>query len=225
MPKRFAPDREIIPLIEAVLAELIPALGLTVALTLCAAAVATAAAFAAALARLSRLRPVRWTASIYVETFRGTSALVQLFWVYFVLPFAGVELGAFTAGFLVLGLNAGAYGAEVVRGAIRAVPAGQRDAAAALNLTSAQTMLRIVLPQALPAMLPPAGNLCIELLKNTALVSLIAVHELTFTAQLLRAATLQTSLVFGLVLILYLVVALALSGLFRSLERRVAVAA
>ena len=86
-------------------------------------------------------------------------------------------------------------------------------------------MRRIVLPQALPAMLPPAGNLCIELLKNTALVSLIAVHELTFTAQLLRASTLQTSLVFGVVLIFYLVVALALSGVFRCLERRAGVAA
>jgi polar amino acid transport system permease protein len=212
-------------LIQAVLAELLPALGLTLALTSCAAAVATAAALLAGLARLSRLRPLRWAASIYVETFRGTSALVQLFWVYFVLPFAGIELDAFTAGLLVLGLNTGAYGAEVVRGAIRAVPQGQRDAAAALNLTPAQTTLRIVLPQALPAMLPPAGNLCIELLKNTALVSLIAVHELTFTAQLLRASTLQTGLVFGLVLILYLGAALALSALFRALERRVAVAA
>jgi polar amino acid transport system permease protein len=212
-------------LTEAVLAELIPALGLTVALTFCSAAVATAAALAAGLGRLSRCRPLHWASSIYIEIFRGTSALVQLFWVYFVLPFAGLELEAFTAGFLVLGLNAGAYGAEIVRGAIQAVPEGQRDAAAALNLTPAQTMRRIVLPQALPAMLPPAGNLCIELLKNTALVSLIAVHELTFTAQLLRASTLQTSLVFGLVLILYLVVALALSVGFRCLERRVGVAA
>ena len=212
-------------MIGVVLAELLPALGLTVGLTLCAAAVAGVCAFAAGFARLSQLRAVRWTASLYIELFRGTSALVQLFWVYFVLPFAGIDLDAFTAGVLVLGLNAGAYGAEVVRGAIRAIPQGQRDAAAALNFTRAQTMRRIVLPQALPAKLPPAGNLCIELLKNTALVSLIAVHELTFTAQLLRASTLQTSLVFGVVLILYLLAALVLSAVFRSLERRVGVPA
>lgn len=208
-----------------ILTELIPALGLTLALTLCAAALGVAAAFLAGLGRLSRFRLVRWVAGVYVEVFRGTSALVQLFWVYFVLPFAGIELNAFTAGFVVLGLNAGAYGAEVVRGAILAVPQGQRDAARALNLSPSQTMLRVVLPQALPGMLPPAGNLVIELLKNTALVSMIAVHELTFTAQLLRASTLQTGLIFGLVLVLYFAIALVLTRLFRGLERRVGVPA
>ena len=208
-----------------ILTELIPALGLTLALTLCAAALGVADAFLAGLGRLSRFRLVRWVAGVYVEVFRGTSALVQLFWVYFVLPFAGIELNAFTAGFVVLGLNAGAYGAEVVRGAILAVPQGQRDAARALNLSPSQTMLRVVLPQALPGMLPPAGNLVIELLKNTALVSMIAVHELTFTAQLLRASTLQTGLIFGLVLVLYFAIALVLTRLFRGLERRVGVPA
>lgn len=204
-----------------ILTALIPALGVTLALTASSALIGMAAAFLAGLGRLSSLRVVRWVAGVYVEVFRGTSALVQLFWVYFVLPFAGIELGAFTAGCVVLGLNAGAYGAEVVRGAILAVPAGQRDAARALSLSRSQTMLRIVLPQALPEMLPPAGNLVIELLKNTALVSMIAVHELTFTAQLLRASTLQTGLIYGLVLGLYFAVALVLTRLFRGLERRV----
>jgi polar amino acid transport system permease protein len=198
---------------------------MTLALAGCAGALAAVASLFAGLGRLSSLRLVRWTAGAYVELFRGTSALVQLFWVYFVLPFAGIELGAFTAGFVVLGLNAGAYGAEVVRGAVLAVPPGQRDAAQALNFTRSQTLLRIILPQALPAMLPPAGNLVIELTKNTALVSMIAVHELTFTAQLLRAATLQTGLVFGLVLALYFGLALVLTRLFRRLERRVGVLA
>lgn len=227
MPKRFvASDAPAVGrLMSAILTELIPALGLTLALTVCAAVLGVVAAFCAGLGRLSHNRLVRWAAGVYVEIFRGTSALVQLFWVYFVLPFAGIELDAFTAGVIVLGLNAGAYGAEVVRGAIQAVPAGQRDAAIALNLTPGQTMRRIVLPQAFPAMLPPAGNLVIELLKNTALVSLIAVHELTFTAQLLRAATLQTGLVFGLVLLLYFAVALVLAQLFRRLERRVGIPA
>lgn len=207
----------------AILAQLAGALGMTLALTGCAAAVALVTAFAAGLARLAPIRFVRWAAGAYVELFRGTSALVQLFWVYFVLPFAGIELDAFTAGFVVLGLNAGAYGAEVVRGAIVSVAPGQRDAAAALNFTRTQTLLRIILPQALPAMLPPAGNLVIELVKNTALVSMIAVHELTFTAQLLRASTLQTGLIFGIVLALYFGIALVLSQVFRLLERRVRV--
>ena len=206
------------------LIDLVRALGLTLALTGCSAALTAVAAVAAGLARLSRRRALRWIAGVYIEIFRGTSALVQLFWVYFVLPFAGVELDAFTAGFVVLGLNAGAYGAEIVRGAIQAVPAGQRDAAEALNFSRADIMRKIILPQALPGMLPPAGNLAIELLKNTALVSMVAVHELTFTAQLLRAATLDTALIFSVVLVLYFAAAWAIAKLFRQLEVRAKVA-
>lgn len=202
------------------LGELLRALGVTVAVAVCASVLAVAAAFAAGLGRMSPARIVRWASAIYIEVFRGTSAVVQLFWFYFVLPFAGIELGAFGAGAIVLGLNAGAYGAEIVRGALLAVPPGQRDAAYALNLGRRGTLLHILLPQALPAMLPPAGNLAIELLKNTALVSLIAVHELTFTAQLLRASTLETAYIFSVVLGMYFMVAFALSQAFRGLERR-----
>jgi len=173
--------------------------------------------------RLSPVRPVRWLASIYVEVFRGTSALVQLFWFYFVLPLFGVQLPAMLVGIVVLALNAGAYGAEVVRGAIRAVPPGQREAGVALNLTRAQIMRRIVVPQAIPAMLPPAGNLLIELMKNTALVSLITITDLTFRGQLLRSETLRTTEIFTLMLLLYFAVALLITAGVRMLERRVRV--
>ncbi|HEX5477774.1 MAG TPA: amino acid ABC transporter permease, partial [Burkholderiales bacterium] len=142
---------------------LLRGLGVTLEITAAAAALAILIALAAGLARLSRSRWLRWPASVYVEVFRGTSALVQLFWFYFVLPFFGVELSAFAAGTLVLALNTGAYGSEVVRGAVQAVPRGQREAAAALNLGRLQALRRVILPQALPAMLPPAGNLAIEL--------------------------------------------------------------
>src|SRR5690606_36179784 len=118
------------------------------------------------LGRLSKVAPVRWLATAYVEKFRGTSALVQLFWVYFALPRFGVEVSATLAGVLVLGLNGGAYGAEVVRSAIQAVPPGQREAARALGFSARQIRWRLVLPQAVGPMLPPAGNLVIELLKN-----------------------------------------------------------
>jgi polar amino acid transport system permease protein len=124
-----------------------------------------------------------------------------------------------TAGILVLGLNAGAYGAEVVRGAILAVPKGQLEAAVSLNMRPALAMRRIILPQALVAMLPPAGNLLIELLKNTALVSLITITELTFSAQILRAETLRTVPIFGVVLLLYFAVALLITAAMRALER------
>lgn len=207
--------------------DLLPALlqGLRVTLLITAggAAVAAVAAFAAGLARLSRSVWVRIPALAYIDLFRGTSALVQLFWAYFALPLLGIELNAMTVAIVVLGLNIGAYGAEVVRGAIQAVPAEQHDAAIALNFTEHQAMGRILLPQALRAMLPPFGNLLIELLKSTALVSLITLSDLTFQAQLLRGATLRSAEIFALVLLLYFVVAQVISRGMRWLERRMAV--
>jgi polar amino acid transport system permease protein len=199
---------------------LLQGLGVTLQLTAAAAALAAPIALAAGLARASALAWLRWPAAVYVEVFRGTSALVQLFWFYFVLPFFGIQLTAFAAGTLVLALNTGAYGAEVVRGAVLAVPRGQREAAAALNLSRLQALRRVVLPQAIPAMLPPAGNLAIELLKNSALVSLITITELTFSAQLLRAETLRSAEIFSLVLVLYFAAALAITAGMRLLERR-----
>lgn len=214
-------------LISEHIAELVPPLleGLAVTLEIMAGAVVLAVplALAAGVGRLSTVRPVRWLASIYVEVFRGTSALVQLFWFYFVLPLFGVQLPAMLVGIVVLALNAGAYGAVVVRGAIRAVPPGQREAGVALNLTRGQIMRRIVVPQAIPAMLPPAGNLLIELLKNTALVSLITITDLTFRGQLLRSETLRTTEIFTLMLLLYFAVALLITAGVRLLERRVRV--
>jgi polar amino acid transport system permease protein len=214
-------------LISEHIAELVPPLleGLVVTLEIMAGAVVLAVplALASGIGRMSPLRPVRWLASVYVEVFRGTSALVQLFWFYFVLPLFGVQLPAMLVGIVVLALNAGAYGAEVVRGAIRAVPAGQREAGVALNLTRAQILRRIVVPQAIPAMLPPAGNLLIELMKNTALVSLITITDLTFRGQLLRSETLRTTEIFALMLLMYFGVALLITAGVRLLERRVRV--
>ncbi|KOF53519.1 amino acid ABC transporter permease [Achromobacter sp. DMS1] len=209
------------------LAELLPpllqGLGVTLRIMAGAAALAVPLAVAAGIGRLSPIAPLRWIAAVYVEVFRGTSALVQLFWFYFVLPLFGMQLPAMLVGIVVLALNAGAYGAEVVRGAIRAVPPGQREAGIALNLTRGQIMRRVVLPQAIPAMLPPAGNLLIELLKNTALVSLITITDLTFRGQLLRSETLRTTEIFTLILFLYFLVALLITACVRLLERRVRV--
>jgi polar amino acid transport system permease protein len=207
--------------------DLLPSLlsGLLVTLEVTAggAAVALVMAFAGGLGRLSRIGPVRVLAGAYVEIFRGTSALVQLFWVFFVLPFVGISVEPMPAGILVLGLNIGAYGSEVVRGAMQAVPVEQREAAVALNLSPARALWGIVIPQALPVMVPPAGNLLIELLKSTALVSLITLGDLTFAAQSLRADTLRTPEIFSLVLLLYFAVALVLSRGMRRLERRLSV--
>jgi len=197
-------------------------LKITLMLTLGAMGVACAAAVTAGLARHSSQAMVRALAWAYVELFRGTSALVQLFWVYFALPLVGIRFDAITAGILVLGLNSGAYGAEVVRGALAAVPREQYQAARALNLSSKQTLLTVILPQAAIAMVPPAGNLAIELLKNTALVSLITLGDLTFQAQTLRAATLQSGAVFAWLLAIYFLLAQLMRFGFRRLELRLA---
>ena len=154
--------------------------------------------------------------------FRGTSALVQLFWLFFVLPHFGLTLDPIPVAVLALSLNIGAYGAEVVRGAILAVPRGQYEASIALNMRPSTRMRRIILPQATAAMIPPWGNLFIELLKATALVSLITVSDLTFEAYQLNQATLQTVQIFTLVLVMYLAIALVITFLMRGLERRVA---
>lgn len=206
--------------LQTLLPPLLQGLWITVQITVGAALLAIPLAILSGLGRLSNQRFLRWPASVYVEVFRGTSALVQLFWFFFVLPLFGIQLPALLVGIVVLALNAGAYGAEVVRGAVMAVPAGQREAAVALNMTRAKIIRHIVLPQAIPAMLPPATNLMIELLKNTALVSLITITDLTFRGQLLRSETLKTVEVFGLMLLLYFAAALVITAGMRMLERR-----
>lgn len=207
------------PLLD-LLPPLLLGLKVTVALTIGGTVVAAVAAFTAGLAQLSRHWPLRVISILYIDLFRGTSALVQLFWAYFALPMLGIVLSAMTTGIWVLGLNIGAYGAEVVRGAIQAIPKEQREAAIVLNFTHRQILWRIIIPQALPAMLPPFGNLLIELLKSTALVSMIALSDLTFQAQILRASTLRTTEIFLSVLILYFVLAQAIAFTIHRLERR-----
>lgn len=197
--------------------------GLVVTLELCVAGAALAIVLAllAGLGRLSLDPIVRGVSRVYVELFRGTSILVQLFWFYFALPLlTGIELPAMAAGILVLGLNIGAYGAEVVRGAVEDVPMGQHEAATALQLTRWQRMRHVVVPQAIPAMLPPAGNLLIELVKASSVVSMITIGDLTYAAERIREHTLQTGLVYGIVLLVYFAIAQAIMLGIRRLERR-----
>ena len=193
---------------------------LTAEITVLGSALAVGMAILSALARMYGVRPLSWIATAYVQLFRGTSALVQLFWLFFVLPQFGVYLDAFAVAVIALGLNIGAYGSEVVRGAILAVPRGQWEAATALNMGRLQMLRRIVLPQAFIAMIPPWGNLFIELLKSTALVSLITLADLAFKAQQLNQATLQTLPIFTLVLLFYLAMALVITIGMRLLEGR-----
>jgi polar amino acid transport system permease protein len=187
--------------------------------TLVSLAFALAIAFVLGLARLSGRRLVRVAAGTLIEFFRGTSVIVQLFWVFFALPLLpfGIRLSAWVAGVAVLSLNAGAYAAEVVRGAVQAVPRGQYEAATALNLSAWQRTRRVVVPQALPAMLPPFGTAAVDLTKASALVGFITVEDLTFWAEQTRLVTGEAAIVYGLTLVAYFAFALLLSALFNGL--------
>ena len=175
-------------------------------------------AFSFGLIRLYAPAPFKQIAIVYIEFFRGTSALIQLYWIYFVLPFFGITIDAMTAAVVALGLNIGAYGTEVVRGAIQSVPKGQYEASIALNFTASQRLWRIIMPQALVNMIPPFGNLAIELVKATSLVSLITIGDLTFKAKMLADTTLQVGEIFGVVLLFYFVMAQFLVFFIRRLE-------
>ncbi len=193
----------------------------TVRLTVMGCALALVVAFIAGLGRIAPWAPVRWLATAYIEFFRGTSIFVQLFWIYFVLPLTGVALTPMQAGVLALGLNVGAYGAEVVRGAILAVPRDQYEATVALNLTGWQRLRHVILPQALPLMLPTFGNNAIELLKATAVVSLISLSDMTFQAQIVRSQTGNTILPFVTILVIYFALSLLIAAIMGRIERRV----
>jgi polar amino acid transport system permease protein len=194
---------------------------ITLALTAAGMVVTVVTAFVAGLCRMSHRRWLRWPAGAFVEVFRGTSMLVQLFWLFFALPFFGIQLVPFAAAIIALGLNEGAYGAEIVRGAVTALPRGQREGAVALSLSPYQRMRWVILPQAIPAMIPPFGNVMVDLLKNTSLVSLVTVADLTFRAQMVRSTTGATTAVFGTILVVYFVVAYVLSLGADWLERRI----
>jgi polar amino acid transport system permease protein len=168
---------------------------------------AIAVAMVMAALKMSSFLPMRWVGIAYIEIFRGTSLLVQMYWIFFVLPLFGITLDKFTAGFLAVGLNLGAYGAELVRGGIQAVPRGQYEAAIALALSPFKRMRRIIFPQALLKMLPPWGNLIIELLKSTALVALISVTDLMFEAKQINSTTFLSAQAFGTALIIYYIIA------------------
>jgi polar amino acid transport system permease protein len=185
-----------------------------------ATALAIAIALAMGLMKLSGHWLLKPVSVVYIEIFRGTSLLVQLYWIFFVLPLFGVSLDKFTAGFVAVGMNLGAYGAELVRGGILAVPKGQWEAAYALSMSPAKRMWRIILPQALLNMLPAWGNLLIELLKGTALVALISVADLMFEARQINGSTYLSAQTFGTALIIYYVFArLIVTPFMRWLEQ------
>lgn len=199
----------------------LPGIWITIQLTIYSAALATVVAFGIGMARTHRLRTVRFLAGFYTEIFRGTSSLVLMFWIFFVLPqLVGWALVPMWAAVLALGLSYGAYGAEIVRGALNSVTPAQREAGVALSFSPAQRMRLILLPQAIPEMIPPFSNLLIELLKGTALVSLLGIGDVSFAANLVRLATTESAEIYTITLVIYFVIAFLLTRGMRSLERK-----
>lgn len=194
---------------------------ITLLVTFLAIGLAVPLAVLLAVARNSRLPVFVWSAGFVVELFRGTSALVQLFWAFYVLPFFGINLPPLVAGVLVLGLNEGSYFSEVVRAALNAVPAGQREASVTLHFSPFYRFFRIIVPQALPIMIPPFGNALVTTLKFTALVSLVTIQDLSFRAETIRTSLGGGGAVFAITLILYFVLAYILGSSVKLLERSV----
>lgn len=187
------------------------------------AALALLIAFVFGLAQIARFALVRGVARIFVEFFRGTSLVVQLFWLAFVLPQLpyplGFQLDPLLVGVLALGLNYGAYGAEVVRGSIGSVPKGQYEAISALSLSPARGMFRVVIPQAWALMLPSLSNLWIQLLKGSAIVGSVTLYDLFFQVEQLRDRT-GTWFAYGFALLAYYLIAWLIVILMNGLEIR-----
>lgn len=172
-----------------------------------------------ALMKLSPIKVLSTTASTIINIIRGLPIIVQLFYIYFVLPDIGIQLTAFQAGVVGMGIAYSAYQAENFRGGILAVDQGQREASQALGMHSFMMMKRVILPQAFRIALPPYGNTLVMMLKDSSLVSTITVAEMTRAGQLIAASTFQNMTVYTLVALLYLVMSLPLVYGLRHLEK------
>lgn len=176
-----------------------------------------------AIARLKGNRVLRMIAKGYVSIIRGTPPLVQIVIVYYGLVDYGIELNALTAAYIALSINIGAYVSEAFRGAIQSVPKGQTEAALATGMTTGQAMRRIVIPQAIRYAIPPLGNTFIGMLKETSLVSVIAVTELMRSAQLLIAQYYVYMPFYLAIGIMYWVMSTVFSFLLNKIEKRLSV--
>nr|WP_120008912.1 amino acid ABC transporter permease [Pseudoroseomonas vastitatis] len=193
---------------------------ITVALTLCALVIATLLGLIWALMRTSGLRWLEWPALAIVNTLRGIPIIVQLFYIYFVLPEFGVDLSAFQAGVIGLGVAYSAYMGEVFRSGMLAVDPGAVEAADSLGLSRFRVMTRVILPQATRIVLPPYGNMLIMMLKDSSQASVITVAEISTQSRLIASSTFKNQEVFTLAALLYLALSVPLIVLVGRLEKR-----
>lgn len=200
---------------------LLDGLVLTLKLFFAALGLVLAIAVVVGLARLSRYRLIRLVANVYMEFFRGVSLYVTLFWLYFALPFLGVQLSVWQAAVFGIALVHGAYASEYVRGAIVSVSRNQYEAATALNMSAYQRMRYVIFPQALVAMMPLFGNEFVMLVKATSLASLVTVAELTEQGHSIIVRTYDAVPVLVVVLLVYYALAQAIAHVMRRLEVRI----
>ena len=195
--------------------------GITIKITAMSVTVGIIIGLIMGVARLCRIKIFRLLAAIYVDFFRGTPLLVQIFLVYFALPLlTGQRSDPYVAAISACGLNSGAYVAEIFRSGMQSIDKGQMEAGRSLGLTWAQTMRYIVMPQAFKAIIPPLGNEFIAMMKDTSLVSVIGFEELTRRGQLIIARTYGSFEIWTAVAIIYLIMTLSISQLVAFLERR-----
>ncbi len=177
----------------------------------------------AALMKISKLKPLVWSADLYIWIIRGTPLLVQLFLVYFGLPQVGIELGPFTAAVIALGINSGAYIAEIYRGGILSIPAGQTEAAQSLGMSYATIMKRIILPQAFRVSVPALGNQAISMLKESSLASLVTVSELMMASQRFASTNYAFIEFYITAALLYLLLTTIFTFILNKIEYRLSV--
>ncbi len=199
-------------------------LGYTVLYTVLCVVLGLVVGTAAGLGRLAKSRFTTWPLIFYIEVFRCTPLLVQLVWFYYALPvLLDISMSPALAATLTLSLYGGAFYAEIIRAGVLSIDAGQWDAGKALGLGRLKLMRKIILPQALKRMLPPLMNQSIIQLKNTSLVSVLAVPDLLYQGQVVTAATYRPLEVYTLVALVYFAVLFPLTLAVQGLERRLAV--
>jgi polar amino acid transport system permease protein len=193
----------------------------TVQLTVFSFVIGIVLGFFLALARLSKRRLVNVPATVYVEAFRATPALVQLVWIYYALPIiTGIRLSGFTSVGLGLGLHSAAYFGEIFRGGIQSIERGQVDAAKSVGMVHRQAMWRIILPQAVRRMIPPFMNEMANLIKLTTLGSVLAISELLHSSNVLITDTYRPLEVYTATAIIFAMIIYPLIAISRAIEKR-----
>ena len=195
--------------------------GITIKITAMSVALGIFIGLFVGIARICRVRPLRWIAAVYVDFFRGTPLLVQIFLFYFAVPvITGQRIDPYVAAVGSCGIISGAYIAEIVRAGIQSIDDGQMEAGRSLGMTWTQTMRYIIVPQAMKRVIPPLGNEFIALLKDSSLVSVIGFEELTRRGQLIIAKTYGSLEIWFSVAIIYLAMTLTISRFVAFLEKR-----